>query len=213
MERFPHSPQQIPGGIPPIPPLPPMVPPLQPGFGTLPQRGGPGGGAGGTPWIMIGITAVALLIGAIIIFTQARSVAEGGYAGPGLNTPEARQLATVQVQAARSQIALFSLQHDDRLPDFLRYPGWEQLIQRTDRTGKPSGGTRATGNFKYGPYLHEKPVNPLNVMSNVFVMPTGKSPASRIPGEKTAGFVLHTPSRKLFLTDVTGTKVLTSDPR
>lgn len=209
MDNFtPYQPQQIP---PPLPSMVPMPPMRNEDFGMPRRRGG--GGGGGSPWMMIGITAAVLFVGVLLIVFKARSVASAGFNGPGIDSSENRQLAATQVGTLRSQIALFRLQHDDRLPDFVRYPDWEQLTQMTDRMGKASGGTRKTGYFVYGPYVQRKPVNPLNGHSKVFVAAGGRTPPSRLPGGQTAGFVMHTPSGRLFLTDVTGTKVLTSDPR
>lgn len=215
MDNSPFQPHQVPP--PPLPmtmPLPPtrhqdLLPRM---LGRRPQGGGKGPGNGGT-WIMIGITAFVLCVGAVLIFSRARAVAKGGYVGPGMDTRDNRQMAAEHIAIARSQLVLYGLQHDNRLPDFVRYPNWEQLTQMTDRMGKTSGGTRKTGHFVYGPYLKQKPVNPLNGLSNVFIVVNGKAPASKLPAGKTAGFVLHTPTRRLFLTDVNGTRVLITDPQ
>jgi hypothetical protein len=69
------------------------------------------------------------------------------------------------VMTMRSQIALYKLQHLDQLPDFKRYPNWEQLTQTTDMKGQfaPRG---------YGPYVQQPPRNALNGHTRVEVVPS-----------------------------------------
>src|SRR5438270_13205540 len=50
-----------------------------------------------------------------------------------------------QLQTIRSQIELYKLQHQDKLPDMVS--SWQKLTQKTDQYGAVS----ATGSF--GPYL------------------------------------------------------------
>jgi len=69
-------------------------------------------------------------------------------------------------QTLRSQIALYRLQHQDRLPplsgdgtganDF-----WEHMTQYSDESGALNGLTK-TATHKYGPYMQQRPVNSLN---------------------------------------------------
>jgi general secretion pathway protein G len=64
-----------------------------------------------------------------------------------------------QLQTVRSQIELYKLQHQDKLPDVVT--SWTKLTSKTDVTGAVS----ATGSF--GPYLQQIPVNPLNSQTAV----------------------------------------------
>ena len=91
---------------------------------------------------------------------------------------EAKQSALVtMVQSLRSQIALFKLQHNDRLPGanplvdtggaFTQAVFWDQMTQFTDLAGAPVPAKDAT--HVYGPYMQSTPVNPLlnsSVVSN-----------------------------------------------
>ena len=67
-------------------------------------------------------------------------------------------------QMIRSQVALYRLMHEDTLPDFRRYPNWEQLTSKTTVAGVPS----AKGNN--GPYFQKVPVNLLTNSSRVDVV-------------------------------------------
>ena len=89
---------------------------------------------------------------------------------------EAKQSSLVtMVQSLRSQIALFKLQHNDRLPGVnpLVDSGgtldqavfWNQLTMFTDLAGDPVAAKDAT--HTYGPYMQSIPVNPLNNSSTV----------------------------------------------
>jgi general secretion pathway protein G len=86
---------------------------------------------------------------------------------------DAKQSALVtMVQSLRSQIALFKLQHNDRLPgvnplvdsggpaDAVQATFWAQLTQFTDLAGAPVAAKDAT--HVYGPYMQSIPTNPLN---------------------------------------------------
>ena len=215
MERFtPYQSQQIP---PPIPPtsMPPM-PREYSGFpsGRLGGNGGGGGGRGGAgAWLTLGFTVLVLCVAAALIFAKARSIAQADVVGPRPDTTANRRLAAAEAKYAQSQLMLYGLQHGDRLPDFRQYPNWEQLTQTTDPAGRPSGGTTTTQQFRYGPYMQKKPVNPLNGLSTVFVAPDGRGPGTKLPPGKTAGFVLYTRSGKLYFTDPLGTTVITENSR
>jgi len=89
---------------------------------------------------------------------------------------EAKQSALVtMVQSLRSQIALFKLQHNDRLPGatvlvdsggtFDQTVFWNQIILFTDLNGGTAAAKDAT--HVYGPYMQSIPVNPLNNSSTV----------------------------------------------
>jgi general secretion pathway protein G len=70
---------------------------------------------------------------------------------------------TSQLQTIRSQIELYKLQHQDKLPDINDGAGakWNILTQKTTVLGAVS----STGSF--GPYLQADPVNPLNTKKGV----------------------------------------------
>ena len=83
---------------------------------------------------------------------------------------EAKQSSLVtMVQSLRSQIALFKLQHNDRLPGanplvdsggtFAEATFWAQMTQFSDLAGATSATKTATA--VYGPYMQSQPVNPL----------------------------------------------------
>jgi len=89
---------------------------------------------------------------------------------------EAKQSSLVtMVQSLRSQIALFKLQHNDRLPGvavlvdsggtFAPAVFWNQMILFSDLTGGTAAAKDAT--HVYGPYMQSTPVNPLTNASVV----------------------------------------------
>jgi len=89
---------------------------------------------------------------------------------------EAKQSSLVtMVQSLRSQIALFKLQHNDRLPGanplvdsggtFDATVFWNQIILFSDLNGGTAAAKDAT--HVYGPYMQSIPVNPLNNSSTV----------------------------------------------
>ena len=89
---------------------------------------------------------------------------------------EAKQSSLVtMVQSLRSQIALFKLQHNDRLPGanplvdsggtFDATVFWNQMTQFSDLGGGVAAAKDAT--HVYGPYMQSTPVNPLNNSSTV----------------------------------------------
>jgi hypothetical protein len=96
--------------------------------------------------------------------------------------PPARQSSLVtMVQSMRSQIALFKLQHDERLPGafpLVRSGGpsradpamfWAQMTQFTDPDGRPNPTKTETSCF--GPYFQSTPVNPMNGSSTIATKP------------------------------------------
>ena len=89
---------------------------------------------------------------------------------------DAKQSSLVtMVQSMRSQIALFKLQHNDRLPGanpLVDSGGtldqtvfWNQITQFSDLNGGTASAKDAT--HVYGPYMQSVPVNPLNNSSTV----------------------------------------------
>jgi hypothetical protein len=96
--------------------------------------------------------------------------------------PPARQSSLVMmVQSMRSQIALFKLQHDERLPGafpLVRGGGptgadsamfWAQMTQFTDPDGRPI--PTKTEACSFGPYFQSTPVNPMNGSSTIAPKP------------------------------------------
>jgi general secretion pathway protein G len=106
-----------------------------------------------------GFTLIEVLIVVVILAALA------AIAVPQFNTAsnDARR-GTVQstVQTLRSQIALYRLQHGERLPNLLA--GWDPLTRRTDRAGQPDP---PPGTHAYGPYVLDGPANALNGSSVV----------------------------------------------
>ena len=69
---------------------------------------------------------------------------------------------TSQLQTIRSQIELYKLQHQDRLPDVRTAgTGWTLLTQKTTMQGT------VTSAGSFGPYLQQVPTNPLNLGTEV----------------------------------------------
>src|SRR5690349_2804414 len=52
-----------------------------------------------------------------------------------------------QLQTLRSQLELWKLQHEDRVPDLRRFDQWQQLTQRTSIKGEPKDAKDAKGGF------------------------------------------------------------------
>ena len=69
---------------------------------------------------------------------------------------------TSQLQTIRSQIELYKLQHQDKLPNILTSgTGWTLLTSKTDQYGT------VTSSGSFGPYLQQIPLNSLNQQSDV----------------------------------------------
>src|SRR5213078_1964932 len=58
---------------------------------------------------------------------------------------------TSQLQTIRSQVELFKLQHQDKLPDLLGTAGWTLLTQKSNVFGT------VTSAGSFGPYLQQIP--------------------------------------------------------
>ena len=102
------------------------------------------------------------------------------------------------VQALRKSIELYRQHHNGRVPDFTKYPRWEQLAGKTRADGKPD----PAGPF--GPYLFNKPVNSRNNSSDVDVV---RKVARGYKPQKPAGYVFETSTAMIFLTDEVGAVV------
>ena len=102
------------------------------------------------------------------------------------------------VAMLRAAVAQYQAQHNGLLPDFKRYPKWEQLTGKTRPDGKPD----PAGQF--GPYLYTVPVNSKNNSSDVDVV---AKLAKNYKSRKTAGYVFEGSTGQIFLTDELGNVV------
>jgi hypothetical protein len=116
----------------------------------------------------------------------------------GTGTASAGESGASAVQMLRAALAQYQAQHNGMLPDFKRYPKWEQLTGKTRPDGKPD----PAGQF--GPYLYTVPVNSKNNSSDVDVV--AKLPKS-YKSRKTAGYVLEASTGGMWLTDEVGNVV------
>ena len=155
--------------------------------------------AGGTFTLLV--ICAALAVG---YFKGERlSKAVGGVPGMRMSQARANTAASIS-QTLRAQVQLYRLQHRD-LPDFDRYPAWEQLSQYTDEAGRPSP-TR-TPQFKYGPYVQSVITNPLNDLSNVVMLPDVRD-GTRLPDGQKAGYVMDKRTGRMWVTDAAGGRVV-----
>lgn len=118
-------------------------------------------------------------------------------AGSTRHTKEAA-LASLQsiVMTMRSQVALYKLQHNDYLPDFGRYPNWEQLTQTTDVQGRPAPRG-------YGPYVQSPPRNPVTGNTRVEVVQSEPTSAFRCT-TRGVGFVIEASNGRVWGLDLEG---------
>ncbi len=118
-----------------------------------------------------------------------------------LTTPcaEAREAALASdLQTLRSQIELYKVQHNDRLPglgDDERFDGAlfaRQMLERTDAMGT----VRESGD--YGPYLTEMPANPFVEDDKAARVSGGRGDA---PGDGSSGWYVNTRVGTIFAND------------
>lgn len=100
-------------------------------------------------------------------------------------------------QQLRSQIEMYKRQHQDRAPDFRRYPQGDQLTRSTNAQGEKLGAGR------FGPYLVTMPLNPLNGMANVAVIDE-EVRGGVVLKEGQAGFVFSIKTQEILPTDRDG---------
>ena len=109
---------------------------------------------------------------------------------------EAKQSSLVtMVQSLRSQIALFKLQHNDRLPGaatlvdsggtFSESVFWDQLTLFSTLAGGTAAAKNTGTGHVYGPYMQSKPANPLVAAANASKVSDGVFSATAGAG---AGF-------------------------
>ena len=110
---------------------------------------------GGFTLIEILIVVIILGILAAIVIPQFSSASQ-----------DARKSNVVTtVQTLRSQIALYKLQHADKLPNLIGdgTTNWDLFLQKTNEAGDLS----PTSGQTFGPYMQDKPVNSLTGKSDV----------------------------------------------
>ena len=128
--------------------------------------------------------------------------AEGMLAQLRMATPRGREEhLRSMVQTLRSQVALYRLQHQDEIPDFGRYPAWEQMLKKTEADGSISPKGR------HGAYLLSLPVNPLNGFSNVEVVARQPRLGHKVKGER-IGWVVDSEVGRVWPTDADGAVIL-----
>ena len=150
------------------------------------------------------LLATALVGGAAYFFGAASSL-RALLRAP---TPEDQRNAAIELaKTATSQVDLYKLQHNDAVPNFLKYPNWEQLTRPTDRAGNTVDAAKTGG--AVGPYMKSVPKNPLNGMSTVAPVKGRVRPGDAVPGGRIVGFVYETiKGGRFFATDDSGTHVI-----
>jgi len=147
-----------------------------------------------------GFTLVEILIVVIILGILAAIVIPQF---TNASTDARKNSLTSQLQTVRSQLELYKLQHNDKLPDFATKQ-WGQMTAQTDVNGNTAATTK-----DFGPYLQQMPVNSLNNNNHMEAItgadPTfgGATPPSA-PGTNT-GFVVNTDDGKVWATNQTAT--------
>ena len=161
-------------------------------------------------WIgnfVAGFVVAAVLTGLGYVIVPRLGKPAGAIAAEVVGTDEQRREAVSLLARLQGQLTLWKMQHYDRFPDFKQYPDWEQFVSASDVRGTPIGAGTLSGGAVCGPYVQGKPVNPINGRSNVSVSDMETVPGDVVPGGP-AGFVFSNVSRKFFVTDVAGTKVI-----
>ncbi len=112
-----------------------------------------------------GFTLIEILIVVIILGILAAIVIPQ-FSNASTSAKTSAVLSTAQ--SLRQQVALYKLQHNDKLPDGTSSANfWKALTTQTDSTGGSyTAGTSPDGPF--GPYMQSIPANSLNQSSVVF---------------------------------------------
>lgn len=122
------------------------------------------------------------------------------------STDQERYLLNV-LTVIRSQIAMYALQHNDRPPEFAKYPAFEQLMKPTFPDGSivenPVATDASDTRQVIGPYILSMPINALNGNHKVAVVPDDVRPGQKIE-RPDAGFVFCVSSNRFFATDANG---------
>ncbi len=69
------------------------------------------------------------------------------------------------LQAIRSQIELYKIQHNDNAPTFAGFVA--QMTETSNIGGTTSGSKVRDATYPFGPYLQQMPVNPFNNLSTL----------------------------------------------
>ena len=134
-----------------------------------------------------------------------KNTSQGAKPTAGVSKPdlELMKSALAVQQTLRVQVALYRLMHRDELPDLVAR-GWEQLLRRT----RPDG--TVTDDGPCGPYIQQRPVNPLNKLT--YVAAVNGAHKDELPsapaGSPGAGFLFELSSGRLWLTDAGGVRAL-----
>jgi len=104
---------------------------------------------------------------------------------------------TKALEGFRSALAQYQKDHNGSLPDFVRYPGWDQLLEKTDANGKSS----ESGTF--GPYVERPLKNPNTGTARVQVV--DKHPGLRFGASSASiAWVLDRTNGKVWAVDAEG---------
>lgn len=157
-----------------------------------------------------GFTLVEILIVVIILGILAAIVIPQF---SNASTDAKKNSLTSQLQTMRSQMELYKLQHNDRLPSKLTVAGlhgadpadWDQLTGQSDVNGNT--GAAIVGD-KYGPYLQQVPTNPLNGLTTILSDSAVDFPTlDGATASQATGFVLNTTTGKIWATAVNQTNM------
>jgi general secretion pathway protein G len=146
-----------------------------------------------------GFTLVEILIVVIILGILAAIVIPQF---TNASTDARKNSLTSQLQTVRSQLELYKLQHNDRLPTFAGATAdlqWEQMTLKTD----VNGSTNAATGVDFGPYLQQTPTNPLNSNSRVATGAVDATTSSAFAA--LTGFYVNTANGKVWATNQTDT--------
>jgi hypothetical protein len=118
-----------------------------------------------------------------------------------MSPADAQRSVLMQLGAMRSQVSLFTMQHNGTAPDFAAYPAFEQFLKPTTADGKVIEG-RPAGKVA-GPYIRSMPINPLNGRYKVKQVAGDVRPGQKVESNE-AGWVYSTASARLYATDAGG---------
>jgi general secretion pathway protein G len=147
-----------------------------------------------------GFTLVEILIVVIILGILAAIVIPQF---TNASTDARKNSLTSQLQTVRSQLELYKLQHNDKLPTFagtVADAQWEQMTLQTDVNGATTAATK-----DFGPYLQQTPTNPLNSNGKVATGTTDATSATTFAAG--TGFYINTGNGKVWATNQTDTKL------
>jgi hypothetical protein len=104
---------------------------------------------------------------------------------------------TKSLEDFRAKLSAYQKDHNGSLPDFNRFPGWDQLLEKTDANGKSSESGQ------YGPYLDRPLKNPYTGTARVQVV--DKHPGLRFGAASASiAWVLDRSNGKVWAVDAEG---------